>query len=117
MCGIAGFIPFKPSAGDTIQRMTDSIRHRGPDDEGFALFESESTHIFGGRDTPRAVYDAGLPYTPRGPMGAHANHATQVALGFRRLAIIDVSPAGHQPMSRPDRRSWIVFNGAISNYV
>jgi asparagine synthase (glutamine-hydrolysing) len=40
----------------------------------------------------------------------------QVGLAFRRLAIIDLSPLGHQPMCSPDERVWIVFNGEIYNY-
>jgi asparagine synthase (glutamine-hydrolysing) len=40
-----------------------------------------------------------------------------VGFGFRRLAILDLSPAGHQPMELPDGRLAIVFNGEIYNYV
>lgn len=36
--------------------------------------------------------------------------------GFRRLSIIDLSPAGHQPMHGCDERSWLVFNGEIYNH-
>ena len=53
----------------------------------------------------------------RGPddEGFYSDH--DVALGFRRLAIIDLSQAAHQPMRSPDGRYWMVFNGEIYNYV
>jgi asparagine synthase (glutamine-hydrolysing) len=40
----------------------------------------------------------------------------KVALGHRRLSIIDLSPAGHQPMANADKTLWITFNGEIYNY-
>src|SRR5687768_9780214 len=43
--------------------------------------------------------------------GSHA-----VDLGFVRLAILDLSPAGHQPMTNEDGTVWLVFNGEIYNY-
>jgi len=39
-----------------------------------------------------------------------------VGLGFQRLAILDLTPTGHQPMLSPDRRRAIVFNGEIYNF-
>ena len=39
-----------------------------------------------------------------------------VGMGHRRLAIIDLSPLGRQPMTTADGRLWIVFNGEIFNY-
>ncbi len=39
-----------------------------------------------------------------------------VGLGFRRLAILDLTPAGHQPMSNEDGTVWLVFNGEIYNF-
>src|SRR5688572_5874251 len=36
--------------------------------------------------------------------------------GFRRLSIIDLSPAGHQPMRGCDEQTWLVFNGEIYNH-
>jgi asparagine synthase (glutamine-hydrolysing) len=44
------------------------------------------------------------------------NDNYQIALGHRRLAIIDVSVNGHQPMISPDRNIVLVFNGEIYNY-
>ncbi len=54
----------------------------------------------------------------RGPddQGIYLDSANQVALGHRRLSIIDLSAAGHQPMSYGDGRYWITFNGEIYNY-
>jgi asparagine synthase (glutamine-hydrolysing) len=40
----------------------------------------------------------------------------QVGLGNRRLAVIDLSPCGHQPMSNEDGSLWIAFNGEIYNF-
>ena len=53
----------------------------------------------------------------RGPddEGFYSDH--DVALGYKRLAIIDLSQAGHQPMRSADGRYWMVFNGEIYNYV
>ena len=54
----------------------------------------------------------------RGPddSGAWADERGVVGLGFRRLSIIDLSPAGHQPMSSADGRYTVVFNGEIYNF-
>lgn len=76
MCGICGFTYRDETL---IKRMNDSIRHRGPDDEGVYVSDD-------------------------------------VSLGHRRLSIIDLSPAGHQPMFSEDRSLCIVFNGEIYNY-
>lgn len=54
----------------------------------------------------------------RGPDdgGVYRSADSRLGLGFRRLAIIDLSPAGHQPMTNEDQTLWIVFNGEIYNY-
>ncbi|MBI2902068.1 MAG: asparagine synthase (glutamine-hydrolyzing) [Candidatus Methylomirabilis oxyfera] len=52
----------------------------------------------------------------RGPDGEGVFVKDHVGLGHRRLAIIDLSPAGHQPMSNEDGSIWIVFNGEIYNF-
>ena len=52
----------------------------------------------------------------RGPDDAGHFVAPGVALGSRRLSIIDLSERGHMPMSTPDRRYWIVYNGEVYNF-
>ncbi len=52
----------------------------------------------------------------RGPDDAGLHLDGPVALGFRRLAILDLSPAGHQPMSTADGSLTIIFNGEIYNF-
>jgi len=52
----------------------------------------------------------------RGPDDAGIWREDAVGLGFVRLAIIDLSPAGHQPMVSPDGRYVITFNGEIYNF-
>lgn len=53
----------------------------------------------------------------RGPDDAGLWQGASVCLGARRLAIFDLSPAGHMPMPSLDERYSIVFNGAIYNFV
>jgi asparagine synthase (glutamine-hydrolysing) len=82
MCGITGEFNSdgRPVSIQTIKRMTDIVKHRGPDGEGYW------TESF-------------------------------VGFGHRRLAIIDVSPGGHQPMKTDDGALVITYNGEIYNHV
>lgn len=54
----------------------------------------------------------------RGPddAGIYISQNKKIGLGFRRLSIVDLSYAGHQPMSDDSKKYWIVFNGEIYNY-
>ena len=82
MCGIVGKLNFdrhQPVNPAQMREMSDSIRHRGPDDEG--------------------IWTSG-----------------RVGLAHRRLSIIDLSPAGRNPMCNEDGTVWIVFNGEIYNF-
>jgi len=81
MCGIAGFYNHRsgaPADRSLVGAMTEAIRHRGPDDDGFLVDGS-------------------------------------LALGMRRLSIIDIA-GGHQPMANEDRTVQLVFNGEIYNH-
>lgn len=55
----------------------------------------------------------------RGPdaSGRHVSNSGVAGLGHNRLSIIDLSSAGNQPMSTPDRRLWMVYNGEVYNYL
>jgi asparagine synthase (glutamine-hydrolysing) len=57
------------------------------------------------------------PIAHRGPDDAGVEMLGPVGLGFRRLAVLDLSPSGHQPMTNEERDVWIVLNGEIYNYV
>ena len=48
--------------------------------------------------------------------GVYIDKENGIALGHRRLSIIDLSSAGHQPMSNHDRTIWITYNGEIYNF-
>lgn len=88
MCGIAGAVWWQHHDridANILKRMTDAIQHRGPDAEGFWRCEQESERRPG------------------------------VALGHRRLSIIDVAGSA-QPLSNEDGSIWIAFNGEIYNY-
>ena len=82
MCGILGIAAVRGRAvspdRETIERMRDVMRHRGPDGAG--------------------VWGCG-----------------HVVLAHRRLAVIDPTPAGAQPMVTPDGRYAIAYNGELYN--
>src|SRR5262245_1961667 len=54
--------------------------------------------------------------THRGPDDHGAWSDEKCAIGHRRLSIIDLSPAGRQPMSNEDGTVWITLNGEIYNF-
>ncbi len=94
MCGIAGFCNLHKDRAlreQTIRRMTDHMRERGPDAEG------------------KALYDYIL-------QGSGEGQICDVSLGHRRLAIIDLTESGAQPMRSHSGRLSIVYNGEIYDH-
>ena len=87
MCGIFGIVARNaPIPDGVLERGTQSLAHRGPDDSGTVVL----------RDTvPEPV---------------------EIGLGNRRLAILDLSPLAHQPMHDAETGNWIVYNGEIYNF-
>jgi asparagine synthase (glutamine-hydrolysing) len=71
-----------------------------------------------GRPPERETVDAiSALLAHRGPDDIGAFAEESVALGFRRLAILDLSPAGNQPFASDDRRLQLIHNGEIYNYL
>jgi asparagine synthase (glutamine-hydrolysing) len=69
------------------------------------------------RRVERAVLERmGAALAHRGPDDGGIWRQGAVGLAHRRLSIIDLSAAGHQPMSNEDGSVWIVFNGEIYNF-
>lgn len=88
MCGICGIIGGDRRQVEPATRaMMRTMVHRGPDDDGYEEL----------------------------PLGTDAAGAV-AGFGFRRLAILDLSAAGHQPMVNEKTGDCIVFNGEIYNY-
>jgi asparagine synthase (glutamine-hydrolysing) len=87
MCGIFGIVARNAQVPvDVLERATASLAHRGPDDSGTVIVRDS---------VPEPV---------------------EIGLGNRRLAILDLSPLGHQPMHDPETGNWIVYNGEIYNF-
>lgn len=118
MCGIAALFALKDHVDVTvIKSMTDVIRHRGPDDEGHVFFSRQiDPQVFGGKETPPAVFNASFAFCPSNKEESLKGQPF-AALGHRRLAIVDLSPAGHQPLSLSDQSLWITYNGEVYNYI
>jgi asparagine synthase (glutamine-hydrolysing) len=106
MCGIAGFVldEINPSVVDRLTSMTQRLYHRGPDDGGAVAFGMNGDPVVN-RTLGKPDEKVEWGHVP-----------VKLGLGARRLAVVDRSPAGHQPMSSPDGRVWIVYNGEIYNH-
>ena len=116
MCGIFGIVGSAPFTGRELGRMSQVLRHRGPDDEGFLIAGPESCIDLGGRDTPPSVLQPGPLRLPRSRLDGEATFRGGVALGHRRLSILDLSAHGHQPMWYRDRFA-LAFNGEVYDYL
>lgn len=117
MCGISGILNLQSEESlqaKPVWQMSQQMAHRGPDDEGFLLVGSDGSYR-------SFIGDAGIccndcsSLEKRHIREAFSN-GSMVALGHRRLSIIDISSQGHQPMSAGNGRYWIVFNGEIYNH-
>jgi len=97
MCGLFGVAssPSHPIDAAQVKRLFSLLHHRGPDDRGWLILDRSGTRT-----------------------GSEADNLEgDVVLLHTRLSILDLSRAGHQPMSTPDGRYHLSFNGEIYNYV
>lgn len=93
MCGIAGILSAISSRHAQMTSMIASLGHRGPDGNGIMSWDGRVSRL-----------------------GHVSATAPIVTLGHRRLAVIDLSHFGAQPMATPDGRHWLVYNGEIYNH-
>jgi asparagine synthase (glutamine-hydrolysing) len=115
MCGILTLVrPAGSSRAGTeaLARATNLVRHRGPDDEGYLLWRAGAEpRLHAGAETTAASRQlhrlAPLPDADD----------WQVAFGHRRLSIIDLSPAGYQPMLHAPSGLALTYNGELYNYL
>ena len=115
MCGISGYLVNNPfESARKLCTMSDSLYHRGPDDEGF---------VFGNRDTgSSATYSSARSPGAIKALWPELPSSQAVAphhLGMAqvRYSIIDLSPGGHQPMWSACGNVCLTFNGEIYNYL
>jgi len=126
MCGIAGIVSLsgRPVDPNAPKRMCDTIVHRGPDDAGYVFFHHGRPPAGQGSSWVRFCDAEFRHINEHLPVFGGSYSRTELsereftlAFGHRRLSILDLSPAGHQPMCSPDRLLWIIHNGEIFNFV
>jgi asparagine synthase (glutamine-hydrolysing) len=117
MCGIIGqFSKSEPIGLANFFEASKLINHRGPDDEGFLIWSKESGALpLKGDHSDKKLSQLSFPYIPKRHI-LEVNYQPQLVLGHKRLSILDLTPAGHQPMTDQSRSVWITFNGEIYNY-
>jgi len=84
MCGIAGIynLDRRPVNAELLQRMTNTMRYRGPDGEGYVFLNDRTGEYLATESETQRL----------------SSHTYNLCFGHRRLSVIDLSPSGHQPM-------------------
>lgn len=107
MCGLSGIMELETvdPAGRARQvtRMREALGHRGPDGWGLAALHGATAERHSGSGTQTVAR-------------ASSGGAASVWLGHQRLAIIDLSSAGAQPMRSENGAGWLAFNGELYNF-
>lgn len=109
MCGICGWLNTKKKLDFVVlERMNNIASYRGPDDEGYISVSQNAVLHFKGKDSCTDQLDLLENAGGDNPF---------LAFGHRRLSILDLSIAGHQPMQSDDGMLCITYNGEIYNYL
>ena len=125
MCGIVGIVSLQKPFIDVkyAKAMTDKIAHRGPDDAGHLFFHTGTKHkkkVSFFLNTGEKQFSHLSPLLPNIEDYALQkelnSHDWDLYFGHRRLAIIDTTSAGHQPMSDLSKNIWLIYNGEIYNF-
>lgn len=119
MCGIAGIISKTNSLSirDKVFAMSQSIKHRGPDGEGFTFFSGTKTISAYSDETPQVNKESNRYLFNPSVAVNNVDTTCNFAFAHRRLSIIDLSESGHQPMCDTSGDYWITFNGEVYNYI
>lgn len=110
MCGIAGIIAGKPINESSLDSIRLRLKHRGPDSWGYYLCGLNTEHH---RQREEQI-KTGLQWHK--DTAFNAPPPPFLMLFHARLSILDLSPAGNQPMTTGPEGPVIVFNGEIYNY-
>lgn len=116
MCGIVGCVDLKTRVEtSTLIQMNNIASYRGPDDEGYVLVDENcNVGVFAGSDTSKTsmnLCDGFITDKKANSMKA------VIAFGHRRLSVLDVTSAGHQPFTDAIDGCVVTYNGEIYNYL
>lgn len=112
MCGICGWFSTNGNIDlDNLVKMNNIVHYRGPDDEGYLVAHANgSYYCLRGDDSQIDTYEHIKKINI-------SQKDVWLGLGHRRLSILDLSEAGHQPMISADGTVAITYNGEIFNYL
>lgn len=114
MCGVAGY-HLKAGLATESRRIRDALTvmdHRGPDDEGITFID-----LNGGTATDFLTERSAAGVRLCRQLRNNAAPKHDVCFGHRRFSIIDLSPAGHQPLWTVDGNVCVAVNGEVYNFV
>lgn len=113
MCGLSGYFAFSNPVEETssLWSMNRAVAHRGPDGEGASFIHTRTGRILHLAGERTRMVPADLP---AGTTMPHVGH--DIALGHRRFAILEMTPAGHQPVAVAEGRVVLSFQGEIYNH-